>query len=95
MRSRIALFLSVLGGTATTLAAAQEQKPAWQEPGFVMEEIVVWLPRDEQATRVERDVVAEIVVMLSLEEQAKIRGTGTSSDAIELAVRAADAATRL
>jgi hypothetical protein len=90
MKTLNRIFLAVLAAGATTFAAAAEQKPAWQEPGFVMEEIVVTLPR----TRIEHDYVAEIVVTLSLAEQAKIRQT-SADEAVELAAQRTDTPTRL
>lgn len=47
-------FHKALIGIAIALAAAakanaDEPTPAWQEPGYVMDEIVVTLSREEQA----------------------------------------------
>lgn len=95
MRSRNRLYLALLGVTAATLARAAEQAPAWQAPGFVMEEIVVTLPLSNQVTHIEHDVVAEIIVVLSLEEQARIRETSSAAAAIELVAQGLGATTRL
>lgn len=82
MSSRKSLILLVIGVAAASQAQAGERAPAWQQPDFVMEEIVVTLPRSEQAWR---GVVDEIVVTLSAEEQASLRAVAAvTNDEIEL-----------
>jgi hypothetical protein len=99
-KTRIAAIFAV----AAAQANAQSPTPAWQEPGYVMGEIVVCLPHAEQIpadaleeivvtlSRAEQDamrIVDEIVVTLSLEEQAVIRTASLESQhALEPATKA-------
>lgn len=69
MNIRQALVLAA-ALVAATQARAQDATPAWQESGYVMDEIVVVLSHAGPAPIVWVD---EIVVTLSREEQARIR----------------------
>jgi hypothetical protein len=50
MKVRLSVMALLLALGAATASIAGETIPAWQEPGFVMEEVVVTASADEIAT---------------------------------------------